>query len=501
MAEKSRERLILEAKARARELELGGFEQPQISPEAQALRNETPEQRSERRQREQAEAKQEAFNEMSKTNQFLAGAGKVAYMTGPGLVKRLWGNKEAEELGAEYEIASQASPMAMLGEFGGDVALTAVPASKAAKLVKFAKPKYIQAMAKGAAAAVPSIGIHQGQNIAETGKVDPVGGTIEGVASTLLPGGGSLVKYAGKNLGGKIVETAAKASRKINGQKVMNPKQIGEFFRKYSSWRGIKGSVEKLSGHEDELGGMFDELMDGLAAGTKVDFHTAIGNARNRVNKLMADGKINMDSYESMLKKLKDFDVMVEPLTDKDGMVKGHIAQRFKKNTLDKIANYDKPNPLTTFDPKLSGKASAARVTRQELSKQLEYLNPDFKEVNLAYKKMAEIRPFIEQTAERMAANRGLSLQDLTTGSLGLAGIWGSTTEHPYSKYAGLAALPFLASRAQKSLPLAHMLERAGGLAQKGLSNQAIGQTGRTALDQTMENPYLQRTVPGLAGM
>ena len=451
-----------------------------------------------------AQEKQDTFNNMSKANQFLAGMGKVAYMTGPGLVKRLWGSgKSVEDLNAEYEVAAAASPAAMIGELGGDIAITAMPASATAKLfskLKTSKPLLNKAI-KGAGFGVGSNVIHQGQNIAQTGAVSPKSAAAEIGISTAFP----LGEKALKAMSTRVIQTALKAGKKIKGQKVMDADQVNRYFKKYSTWRGLSGAEEKMSDHKQELGQMFDALMDGLAAGTKVDFGTAIANARNRIYDLNNKSLLNATLFKGMVKQLDEFDQLTQVWVDKDGVVAGNLAQNFKKNTLDKVANYDAPIPTQPFSPKAGAKAQAARATRQELAKQLEYLNPDFKEVNMAYKKMAEIKPFIEQAVERTKANRGFSLQDIMSMGVGAGAVGGGyyMGDDGFKPGMAAAAIPFLLSRGQKSPKMAHLMHRAGqGLGGMGSAmNTMYAQPVRSGLAQSLENPYIRETVPGLAGM
>jgi len=503
-------RLRARAKAKAeRERAGGSFEQPKATQSGtlpdrmQALA--TGER--EKLPQETLEAKLDEFSKLSLLNQALSGAGKAAYMTGPGLVKRLWGKgKDVDDLSAEHELVAQNSPAAFLGELAGDIALTAIPATKMGKFAKFltgapAKKlpqKILQKVTQAGITGSPAVGIHQAQQYGATGELNPAGAGIETGLNVAIPLGGSAVKKATQGLGDKIVQTATKLSKKIKGQKTMNPDQLDEYFRNYSSWRGIKGSAEKISERENELGLMFDELMDGLAAGTKVDIGTAISNARSRTQRAFLKAEMNLDDFKPMMRKLKDFENMTMPLLDEKGVVTGDVAQRFKQNTLDVLAKYDKPTPFGTFDPALSGAAKAARATRQELSKQLEYLNPEFKNVNQAYSKMASIRPFIEDAMERAKANRGLSLQDITTAGIGLAGLgvgYGTGNE----KIAAAGLLPFLASRGQKSPGVAHAMNRAGGLA-GALTSDMPMHLYRSGLGMALQNPYIQDTIPGIAG-
>jgi len=449
-----------------------------------------------------AEAQKESFREMPWYERLMAGAGKTALASGLGgatahpgmrredIQRESLKQQQVEEAFPRYEQMAAGDPWAATGEIGADVAMLATPTGKLARLGKLAKlGKTGKAMVGGGLAGLGSAGFHQMQNIGTGRDISPaerwLGSLFETGVSALLPGVGTKVAPLAKGAASKIIETATKLSRKIKGQKTMNPQQIKNYFDNYAGWRNILSSEKKLLKHQDVLGNQFDELMDNISKGKRVNINNAISKTRNRVKRLMQTGGINLEDAPNVLKKIDEFESMVKPLADKGGTVNFKIAQRFKQKTLDDLAQYDKPSPLGTFDPTLRAPAQAARSTRQNVLGEMAKVEPALSPINKAYREMADVRPFVQQTAERFRANRGLSLQDVA----GLAALTVGTG----GAYPLLKAIPFAISRGQKSPMLAKSLWELGRTAEKmerGLQYPIAGiplgqlgmQTGRSTL-------------------
>jgi len=362
-----------------------------------------------------------------------------------------------EEIIGPYEEASRGDIPSGIGALGGELAQLAIPGSR---VTKISKP-----FMSGLKAGAISSGLHQAQNIG-TGE----GASIpEAIAETglsgVIPKAGSKISPILKEGASRIIKTATKLGKKIKGQKVMNPEQVQTYFDDYSTWRNtwknIVGSEEKLYQQEDLLGEQFDNLMKKVAKGKRVDINESLEKATKRVKREIKTGNVNLDDGPAILKKIEQFKEMVKPLAGKDGKVPFRLAQNFKRNTLDVMAKYDSP-VRGTFDPKLAGKAQAARSSRQKVLKSMLKEEPSMKDINEDYSKMADVRPFIEQAGERLSANRGLSMQDMAAlvgGGLGA----GTAQYQEKPEYAALSMLPFLLSRGQKSPGVAHLLQRLGG--------------------------------------
>lgn len=433
-----------------------------------------------RRDREQAQAQaaQESFDQQPWYNKLLTGMGKTFAST-PG-IQQIAEFSTGEEIDPSdfeaYERGAQGSALAGTGEVLGDLALTAYPATKAfqgARGMLKGASKPLQALAGGGGAGVASAGIHQAQNIQEGQGFSPTGATFETGASMLMPYAGSKLAGSLKEGATRIIQTASKLGRKIKGQKVMNPKQVQNYFDNYASWRGMTGSEKMLNKHQDILGRKFDDLMGNISKGKQVNVSKALKDSRTRVQRLMNTGQINLSEAPMVLKQIDDFEEMVKPLMNKKGLVferdfaKFKSAQRIKQRTLDEMAKWDKASPTGNYDPALSAQAQAARETRGKLLSQMTEVEPSMKPINLEYRQMADVRPFIREGAERVRANRGLSLQDLMTGSMALA--------NPKSIPA------FLISRAQKSPAMAKTLWELSRMADDpGVLGQTGMQTGRS---------------------
>jgi len=108
-------------------------------------------------------------------------------------------DKETEAYLQDYALASAGVGVEDIPYYGLDMLATAIPGFKGAKWAakfKYAKP-IAKAAAEGAAWAAPALGVHQAQAVAETGKLDPISGTLDLATSIPLS---ALAKAGGKVL-------------------------------------------------------------------------------------------------------------------------------------------------------------------------------------------------------------------------------------------------------------------------------------------------------------
>ena len=461
-----------------------------------------------------AKAQKKMFRDQSIKDQVLAGAGAKAYSGTIGLAKSL--AEQAKESGYEddlllmggidpntvpeepkgqtlqdlmgtYDRMSEGSTPARLGEFGADIGMLAIPGAKIAKGIRGTKAalnmaKPTLAALTGGAEGLMSGTAHQLQNIGSGREGSLAEGAIETGLSTVIPYGGSKIAPVLKKKATQIIQTATKLGRKIKGKKVMDANQVQTYFDNYASWRGIKGSEEKISSHAKQLGKKFDNLMNNVSKGTQVNLKAAIRTAKNDVAQKAKSAKINMTDVKSINKTIDEFEGIVTPLMDKTGKIDFKTAQNFKRSTLDPMSKWDKPSPLGTFDPSLQGPAQAARDTRGRLLNRMEVQEPSLAPINKEFGEMAGVRPFIEQAVERQAANRGLSLQDLATLAPGL-GMAGGAAYMDKPEYAALGMIPFLLSRGQKSPAIAKTLwEMGNNFGTRSPTRDLIMQGGRSAI-------------------
>lgn len=321
-----------------------------------------------------------------------------------------------------------------------------------------------------------SAGIHQVDRISQDKGVDLKDFALESLGSAALPVGGVAAGDFLKKKAAQIIQTTTKLSRKIKNQKVMNKEQLENYFDNYASWRGLKATENKLNKHHEELNDKFDDLINKVAKGEEVDLKAATIKARNNILKRVKDGEVSVKDLPSFNKTIDEFEVMTQDLLNKNGKVDIKVAQNFKRSNLDPISKFDKPSPIGITDPNLPGQAKAARAVRRELTGQMEKELPDLKPLNKEFGEMASVRPFIESAVEKKAANRGLSLQDLTT--LGLAGLGTG----------GAALAPFAISRGQKSTGIASLLKNVGeSLSKPGRIKSGTSQIGRSSLFRNKE--------------
>jgi hypothetical protein len=365
------------------------------------------------------------------------------------------------KMGEYYEESTAGDPAAFVGELGGEIGLMAAPASKIAKAGKGAQLGLggKSALTGGRIGAV-SAGLHASGDIGRGKPFNPLAAIGETVGSAVIPGVGSKAGPYLKGKGEKIVETAFKAGRKVKGQKVMDKTQLKTFFDKYASYKGAIGSEKLVEKEQKLLGKEFGNIINNLGKGKSIDASKAINDARNRIERQVKTLKISGTEKTKIFKQLDEFQEDLQPFLKNDKLsFKG--AQKFKKNIIDPMSKWDKPTPLGEVDPDLIAKAKGARSVRGKLTKQMVKEVPELGVVNKKYAEMASVRPFIEQAAERVRANRGLSMQDV--GALGLGGLgMGGAAFAEKPAYGLVALLPFLYSRAQKSPAVAKFLYQLG---------------------------------------
>ena len=416
-----------------------------------------------------------------------SGFGSLARYPGMGPNAAAMSKQILNEETTPYQQLTKGDPVAKAGELITDVGLFSLPGSKIAKAGQSAK--FMQNLSKpfksaitGVAEGAASAGQHQVQNIGRGQSVSPLEAMLETGASGILPFTGQHVSQFAKNAATKIVQTAVKSTKKVKGKNQMTSAQAERFLDDYGSWKGLKASGDKITKHHESLSKQFDNLINNLTAGKQVNLKKAIQSARDDVAKKVNSADINLSDVAGINKTIDEFEQMTAGFMDDAGNIDFKMAQNFKRKTLDPISKWDKPSPLGTFDPSLQGPSQAARSTRKKLAAEMELQEPSLAPLNKKFKDMAEIEPFIENSLERLARNRGLSLQDLATLSAGALGAGGAAyADNP--EYAALAMLPFLISRGQKSPGMASSLWKLG----KRLENPNFGkdllmQGGRSAV-------------------
>ncbi|MCP3683942.1 MAG: hypothetical protein GY861_14760 [bacterium] len=405
-----------------------------------------------RQQRPQAikEAQQQSFREQPVLDQLYSGIGQSMYST-PGvhqMANVFRGDEDPKSDFEAYEKGAEGSFTAGTGEVLGELAM-ATPAIMATK--------GMGARNRLALGGLGTAGLHQAQNVQRGSKVDPYMAQLETGLSMAIPGIGGKIGTGLKKAGETIIKSATKLGKKVKGQKVMNSAQVKNYFENYGSWRGIFKSEEKLNAHQAVMGKRFDDIMNDVSKGRQVDIKKATIQARNEALVKAKKGKIAPSEMKKLNKQIDQFEELTQDLLNKEGKIDFKIAQNFKKAELDPMSKWDTPNVLGDINPLVKGQAKASRAVRGKLVKQMEDVDPRLGPLNKEYSQMADVRPFIEQTAERTSANRFLSPQDYATLAVGIGG-GGYMAGAGSNKTAIAMALPFLASRAQKSPAVASFL-------------------------------------------
>jgi len=424
----------------------------------------------------------------------------ISYLTGgkEGLDKK---RGELKELYRKYEEAAEGDLTAGLGELGADIVYTAAPAGMGSKVGKFRKaPGLIKGALSGAGAGAGSAAVHQLQNVGRGEEVDPVGATLETGLSAVTAGLGSKVAPVAKNIAHKIVQSGIKMSRKMGKlPKSMTPELADRYFKNYSRWsdmwKNIEGPEGRISTQHKALGKRFDDLISKVGRGKQVDLKQATVDARNDLMVAATKGEVDVVNMPKMMQAIDEFEQMTAPLIDrKTGLVKLKVAQNFKRTSLDPRSRYDKPDVLGNVKTEDIPTAKAARKVRRKLTKRMEKELGGFAPLNKEFSQMADIEPYIEQTAERYLANRGVSLGDWAAIATGGAGLISHTVKSYDDEggggpgwWAAAYMLPLLVSRAQKSpgaAKLFYEISKAAGskVAKKG--GAAIAQMTRSEIDR-----------------
>lgn len=293
---------------------------------------------------------------------------------------------------------------------------------------------------------------------------------------------------AARKAGSKMMEKAVGLTQsqiKIPGlrkaaEKTMSPEQAKTFLEEFSSVKGLKGASKNLENAHDAINAKFTELVNNIAAKKKVDIKGTFSVVESDLAKMEKSGEIDLNQIAALRKQIQDWKEAVKPLTNAQGFADFPVAQNFKTKTLGPAAKYDKipsaPNP-----GELSGKASAARMTREELTKQMVQSEPRLAELNKEFSKIAGIEKFVDPALEAAARNNMFSMQDLFTGGIGGTGATAAALSGK-PELGLLALLPFLASRAQKSPGLTAAMYKAGKAA-----NQAGINLYPTAIERAIE--------------
>lgn len=375
-----------------------------------------------------------------------------------------------------------------VGETEGQDVLDAIlrhPATGAAAMIA---PLVAPVMATAPATALIGEGAGVGfvSQMERKSKGDEYSGTeamVDAFSGGIVPGGSKtlgVLKGGTNKLSRKIMDTVIKPSKKLVKQ--TKPYDVENIF-KYGldSKKGLKVIDQNIKNEMSNIGESYNKAIKDIPNETKISLEKAWFNASRKLAKEIKEG-MHSEDYKGISRGLKYWKDYIDDFGANEVSVKKALGVR---GSAGKLSKYDKMDPKA-----VKGTEKAARYFRDEINSQLDI----FPEIRKLDKKRSDLMPIqeaVEDAVFRTKKNFIQSLNDnpaLTTMMLGgLAGTVGGG-------YAGgiQGAVPGLAllglSRGLKSPGLA------SGLSQ--FSDRAM-----TPLMNTLENPYIQRTVPGLARM
>ncbi len=353
MANKDKERLrYLQLKAKA-----GDEYDPSFQAKQLAIQ----------RPRTKAEWAKKSFEELPWYDKVLVGAGRTAYGTAIAPVKRLLGGgKEIDDTMEAYHNATKGSIPAAIGETITDVAEMAIPLSKIAKfkqlqrlanLKKFGKPA--QVLGTGMAQGVGSAGIHQMQNLGETGEADLMSGLVETGMSTVIPGGGLITGNLFKKTAPRILQSSVKPARKYMDK--INPANFKVPLEKklVSKFGGLEEAEYRTTKYIKDLAEKRDLLISN--ADIKINATDATRKVGKKLNDMVKDGLIYADDAAkaqkfslgaiNTAKKMKGSSIKEVPKTG-NIKIKGKNSNvdirpsEVKKGYWETVESYDEPGKL-----------------------------------------------------------------------------------------------------------------------------------------------------------
>jgi len=284
------------------------LEQKLILNKAARLRGESPEQRTRRRAIEQKEAQQEEYSNLPITDRIRAGAGKTAYASSIGLVKRMMGQgDEVRDTMGAFNQASEGDMATLGGELGADIGLLAIPAARIGRgALKGAQGlNKLRTVANvGAAEGLLSGTAHQVQNIGSGGSVNPLEAGAEVALSTAIPIVGSKIGQVLKKAAPGILQSAVKPARKF--MEKYNPPNFEAPFEKglITKMGGLEKTLEKTDDLVTELAKKRDKVI--IKADAKININQIRKGVDDELADLARKGKITDSQYKGALRHSDD---------------------------------------------------------------------------------------------------------------------------------------------------------------------------------------------------
>ena len=378
-----------------------------------------------------------------------------------------------------------------VGEKEGEGAIQNIlrhPATGAALfLAPLLAPLGLGGVAFGAAEAVGVTGVTQAANIGEDKGFNEKEAIIDTGLSMLLPGLGHAIKPVKKalqNTAVKIMDSVIKPSKKL--QKGVVPFSAKKIFELgFDSPKGIGAMNQNVKREMGLINKEYGAELAKIPSSTKIDLDRALNTAKQKLSSEIEKGLHSAD-YKGIEKGLKYWDDYLA--THAKGPVSVGRSLSIRKGA-GKLASYDKLDPNA-----VKGTEKAAQWFREEINKQLDAF-PDIRKLDKRKSELIPIDQAIDDAIPRIQKNFIQSLNDnpgLISMSLGGgAGAGAGSFAGPGGAAAGglMGMLPgagmLMASKAQKSPGFSSMLHSTGN---------KLGLAG-----DIMNNPTLQRTVPGLA--
>lgn len=432
------------------------------------------------------------------TAALLTGAGDVADMPRRSylaLKEMLVGGFKPEAMMAAGEQATR-PPEGFGEQLASELPFAATPigagrslAAAAARRIPAAAPKFVAPLVERLTATLlgrgaenlPTTALHQAQDVAAGKEPSATGALAELGTGIGLPAAAGAVGRLAKQRARQVIQTAVKTSAlKSAAHKTLTDEQADRVLTDYGSLRGLSGIAEKMEKAHDVLSSQFDRLINLTAQGKRVNLRGALAQAEHELDALEKAGELNLDDVVAMRTALGRWKDASASLTNEGGWTDFATAQNFKKNTLDQLARYSKI-PREMQLPGVPGTAAAARLSRRQIAAQMGRLVPEMRPLNEEFQRLAELEPHVVEALERSARNRGWSMLDILslTGGLGAAA---GVTAMDKPELGGVALLPFLLARGQKSPGAATAAHRGGRLLERLSSMRGATLPARVAV-------------------